>query len=80
VSLGERIGLGVERLRRLSPQLPARAAGPCAGDDRSVAAQRVDPQLGRYVLDQSSLAATQSTFSIATCSIPASTNTLPRGL
>jgi len=58
VSFGERIGLSIKRLRWFRAQLPPRAACPRAGDDRSVAAERVNPQLGRRVLDQSSLVAT----------------------
>lgn len=51
----ERVGFRIKCRRSRHDDLTAGAAGPGPGNDRAVTTQRVDPQLGRCVLDRSSL-------------------------
>jgi hypothetical protein len=74
VSLDERVAGGIKGWWWLGGELSPRSPGAGGGHDRAMTAQRVDAELG--CLDGRGL---QSTFSIAMCSIPASTNTRPRG-
>jgi hypothetical protein len=75
VALGERVLLRIKRLRRSGPQFATGPAGARTGDDRALAAERIDPQLGGSA---SGCRSAQRTFSIAMCSIPASMNARPR--